>query len=373
MIQNLLADVPGWLVSTGLVTLAVLAALGGHAALIAAARRTDLYRELEETILRSTRRPGRLLLVLLAVLLVLPELTLPPGWTGTVRHLLQVALILTGAWLVVGASRVFEALVEERYRADVADNLQARRIQTKVRLLRRLVATVVVFLASAAILMTFDPVRRLGISLFASAGVAGLVVGIAAQPTLSNLVAGLQLALTEPIRLDDVVIVEGEWGWVEEISTTYVVVRVWDRRRLVVPLRWFIENPFQNWTRQTADILGSVHLHLDYRTPIEPLRGELRRVLEEEGGEWWDGEVCGLQVVGTSERTIEVRALMSAASSPDAWELRCLVRERLVGWLQEHHPESLPRLRAELDGGPPRSAGRPRAPATAGGPPSSSG
>ncbi|MGD2070891.1 MAG: mechanosensitive ion channel family protein [Gemmatimonadota bacterium] len=349
MIPDLLANVPGWLVSTGLVTLAVLAALVGHAALIAAMRRTDLYRDLEETILHSTRRPGRLLLVLLAVLVVLPELTLPPGWDGTVRHLLQVILILTGAWLIVGASRVFEALVEERYRADVADNLRARRIQTKVRLLRRLVATVVVFLASAAILMTFDPVRRLGISLFASAGVAGLIVGIAAQPTLSNLVAGLQLALTEPIRLDDVVIVEGEWGWVEEISMTYVVVRVWDRRRLVVPLRWFIENPFQNWTRQTADILGSVHLHLDYRTPIEPLRTELRRVVEEEGTEWWDGEVCGLQVVDTTERTVEVRALVSAATSPDAWELRCLVRERLVGWMQEHHPESLPRIRAEVE------------------------
>lgn len=356
---DLLASVPAWAGSLLLVFLAVAGALLVHRVLIRMITRLPDYRELEATAVRSTRRPSRILLVLVALIMVLPELTLPGGWRNEIHHFLVILGIATTAWLLVGASQLFQVFMERRFRADVADNLRARRVQTKVRLLRRLVAGGVVFVAFCLILMTFESVRRVGISLFASAGLAGIVVGVAAQPTLSNLVAGLQLALTEPIRLDDVVIVEGEWGRVEEIGMTYVVIRIWDRRRLVVPLRWFIENPFENWTRQTADILGSVFLFLDYNAPLAALRDELRRVVEEEGSEWWDGEVCVIQVVDASERTIKVRALVSAASSSAAWDLRCLVRERLVTWLQTHHPEALPRVRAELGGDPPEGSERP--------------
>lgn len=349
---TLLQSLPPWLESAVLVGVAIATALLLHTVLRAGLRRLPVYDEfdLEGVALHRTRRPARALLVVVALLLVVPYTALPADGIDRSLHALLVLAITAGAWLLIGATQVFQVFVERRFRSDVPDNLRARRVQTRVRLLRRTVTALVVFVALALILTTFESVRRIGVSMFASAGVAGLIVGIAAQPTLSNLVAGIQLALSEPIRLDDVVIVEGEWGWIEEITMTYVVVRIWDLRRLVVPLRWFIENPFENWTRQTADILGTVFLHLDYRAPVGALREELRRIVEAERGELWDGEVCGLQVVGAGERTIEVRALVSAASSPKAWELRCRVRERLVGWLQDHHSEALPRVRAEVEG-----------------------
>jgi hypothetical protein len=201
-------------------------------------------------------------------------------------------------------------------------------------------------------LMTFPAIRHIGITLFASAGVAGLVVGMAARSTLSNLFAGIQIALTEPIRIEDVVIVEGEWGWIEEIGTTYVVVRIWDLRRLVVPLSYFIEHPFQNWTRVTADLLGTVIVYADYTVPVEEVRAELHRILQ--ASEMWDGKVWGLQVTDATEHTLQLRALMSAADSSIAWDLRCHVREKLVAFLQERHPHSLPRVRAELDKASPQ-------------------
>lgn len=298
---------------------------------------------------RSARWSARAFFPLLLLKVVTPLLPLTDVEREAIDHGLLVLLIVATVALVLGASRMVQVFVQRRFRVDVPDNLQARRIQTKVRILRQIVSALLVFLGAAGILMTFESARQIGISLFASAGVAGLVIGVAAQSTLSNLVAGVQVALTEPIRLDDVVIVEGEWGWIEEITMTYVVVRVWDLRRLVVPLRWFTENPFENWTRNTADILGSVFLHLDYRAPLEELRTELQRVVEEDGREFWDGEVCRLHVVDADDRTVRVRALVSAGSSPDAWELRCLVRERLVTWLQENHPSALPRIRARVE------------------------
>ena len=194
--------------------------------------------------------------------------------------------------------------------------------------------------------MTFPSIRHLGESLFASAGLAALVAGLAARSTFSNLIAGVQIAFTQPMRLDDVVIVEGEWGWIEEIRTTYVVVRIWDLRRLIVPLSYFIEKPFQNWTRQTADLLGTVFLYTDYTVPVEEVRQEIHRVLE--SSKRWDGKVWGMQVTNASERSMELRALMSAPNASVAFELRCFVRERLIQFLQEKYPQSLPKTRAEL-------------------------
>jgi len=202
----------------------------------------------------------------------------------------------------------------------------------------------------AVVLMTFPEVRAVGTSLLASAGLVGLVAGMAARPVLSNLIAGVQLALTQPIRLDDVLIVEGEWGWVEEITGTYVVLRLWDLRRLVVPLQWFIEHPFQNWTRTNADIIGSVFWWVDYRLPLAPLRAELERLCR--AAPEWDGKLALLQVTEAGERAMQLRALVTARDSPKCWDLRCRVREGIIDFIQREYPQYLPRMRAEVFSSP---------------------
>lgn len=231
---------------------------------------------------------------------------------------------------------------------ELADNLAARRMTTQVQVLRHIAVVLIVILSIAIMVMTFPNVRHVGESLFASAGLAALVAGLAARTTLSSLLAGVQIALSQPMRLEDAVVVEGEWGWVEEITMTYVVVRIWDLRRLIVPLSYFIEKPFQNWTRQTANLLGSVFIYADYTLPIEPVRQELQRILQ--STKLWDGRVWNLQVTNAKENVIELRALMSAASGSVAWDLRCYVREKLVDFIQQKYPESLPQVRAEVSG-----------------------
>jgi small-conductance mechanosensitive channel len=241
----------------------------------------------------------------------------------------------------------FEDAAIRRYPMDVADNLRARRVVTQVRVLGRTADVIVVIIGASIILLTIPGVRQLGASLLASAGVAGLAIGLAAKPVLSNLIAGLQIALTQPIRLDDVVIIEGEWGRVEEITGSYVAVRIWDERRLVVPLNWFIENPFQNWTRRSSQLIGTVFLMLDYRMPLAPLREELKRLCEE--APEWDRRVCLLQVTDANDRSMQLRALVSSTDSGRNWDLRCHVREGLINYVQTHHPDALPRWRGELE------------------------
>jgi small-conductance mechanosensitive channel len=226
------------------------------------------------------------------------------------------------------------------------DNLKARKVYTQFRVLERIVIFIVILIAIAIALMTFEGIKRIGISLFASAGVAGIIIGFAAQKLLGSILAGFQIALTQPIRIDDVVIVENEWGWIEEITLTYVVVRIWDKRRLIVPTTYFIEKPFQNWTRVSADILGTVFIYTDYQVPIAKLRIEFTRILEESG--LWDGKVNVMQVTNATEKTVEIRALMSTVDSPTGWDLRVLVREKLISYLQAHYPESLPKMRVEM-------------------------
>jgi hypothetical protein len=201
----------------------------------------------------------------------------------------------------------------------------------------------VILAGSAAVLMTIPGVRQFGASLLASAGLAGLALGIAAKPVLSNLIAGLQIAMAQPIRLDDVVIVKGEWGRIEEITGTYVVVRIWDERRLIVPLNYFIENPFENWTRRTAELIGTVFLWVDYRLPMAPARTELERLCRE--APEWDGRVCVLQVVDANEHAMQLRALVSAPDSSRAWDLRCRIREGLIAFVQREYPDYLPTTR----------------------------
>jgi len=340
-----------WVWPAVVLVAAVLLALAAHTVLYAAAGRVARRTAglMDDALVRRSRGPARVALPLLAVFLVLPLLPLGAAAQEAVRHLLALGMIAVLAWATIALTDVVGDVVAARYPTNVADNLRARRIQTQLQLLRRVTGLVVGVVALSVMLMTFPSIRHLGVSLFASAGVAGIVIGMAARPTIANLLAGIQIALTEPIRLDDVVIVNGEWGWIEEIGTTYVVVRIWDLRRLVVPLSFFIEQPFQNWTRVTADLLGTVFVYTDYRVPVERVRQELHRILGTTP--LWDGKVWGLQVTDATEHTVQLRALMSAADSDKAWDLRCLVREQLIAFLQRECPESLPVTRAELPRG----------------------
>lgn len=314
-----------------------------------ATRRTDVG--WDEAFVDHLRGPVQALLPVLAAQAALPYASL----AGPARTLLSRALLLASVlalgWAALAATHPLKAAVLRRFDVDVADNLRARKVHTQLEIVRKIVAAGIALATFAAALMTFPRFREIGAGLLASAGLAGLVLGFAAQRSLGNLLAGLQIAVTQPIRIDDVVIVEGEWGRVEEITLTYVVVRIWDLRRLILPISYFLEEPFQNWTRERADILGTVFLRVDYRTPVEEVRRELGRIVEE--SEWWDGEVWRLHVTDSGDRTLELRALMSAADSGDAWELRCQVREELVAWLQREHPDCLPRVRAETGPLPP--------------------
>jgi small-conductance mechanosensitive channel len=347
-----LANWQNWLWSLLTVGLALLAGLIAHRVVFAAAARfaRGTRSAMDESLVRHSRKPARLIFPVLAVFLAAAGMPLPPHLVQAFRHFTVLVLIGATAWLAIALLHVIEDQLAIRYRIDVADNLTARRIETQVHVLRRVVILAIGTVAFSAMLMTFPSIWNIGAGLFASAGAAGLVIGMAARPTLSNLLAGVQIALTEPIRLDDVVIVEGEWGWIEEIQTTYVVVRIWDLRRLVVPLSYFIEKPFQNWTRTSAALLGTVFLYLDYTVPVEEVRLELHNILK--SSELWDGKVWGIQVTNTSERAMELRALMSAPDSGKAWDLRCYVREKLIAFLQQRYPQSLPRMRAELLGEP---------------------
>lgn len=341
---------PMWLVELGWMVMAAAAGWIAYWLLFLLAQRlagrTDS--RLDSSLVRHARRPMGLVLPLLGLYLAVPTLPLPAITLDLAEHVLGLGLIGGLGWTLVALTEVFEDIIEDRYQMAVSDNLRARRVQTQMHVLRRIFIVGVICVTAAVMLMTFPTVRNLGASLLASAGLAGLVAGIAARPALSNLVAGLQIALSEPIRLDDVVIVDGEWGRVEEITSTYVVVKIWDLRRLIVPLSYFIEQPFENWTRTTADLMGTVYLYADYQVPVEEVRQAFFHILEET--ELWDGKVQVLQVTNATEHTLELRALMSASDSGAAWDLRCLVREKLVAYLQSQHPECLPRVRADLSG-----------------------
>lgn len=302
-----------------------------------------------KSLIRHSQGPSLWILPLLALLVALPTVPLPQKLSTILEHIVGLGLIASIAWLVILFSQIVSDILAARYRLDVPDNLTARRIQTQFQMIHRIVVVLVVIVTLSIMLMTIPAIKHIGVSLLASAGLAGLVVGMAMKPTLSSLIAGIQIALTQPIRLEDVVVVQGEWGWIEEIGTTYVVVRIWDLRRLIVPLSYFIEQPFQNWTRTCADLLGYVYLNMDYTVPIEEVRKELRRICE--STKLWKGQVCAVQASDSTERTVQVRALMDARNSSDAWDLRCLVREKLIQFLQEKYPGSLPRIRGEFNAG----------------------
>ncbi|WP_375257315.1 mechanosensitive ion channel family protein [Citreimonas sp.] len=330
-----------------IMALAVAAAVGLHFVLFRVLLRfADTDTGMLGSLLRRARRPLRLAMILAALAIVVPRLHLPFGWERGIGHIILILLIVFLGWTAILLVNHFTDRSIRRHRFDTEDNLAARKFVTQIRVLRRTTTIVLGILTVGAVLLTFDTVQEYGLSLFASAGAAGLILGLAARPVLANLIAGVQIAITQPIRLEDVVIVEGEWGWVEEIFATYVVVRIWDWRRMVVPLSYFIEKPFQNWTRDSASIIGSVYWYLDYTVPMDAMRAKLEEVVQ--ASPHWDGKVSVLQVVDTDKDTVALRALMSARTSPQAWDLRCEVREKMIVWLQGAHPEALPRLRGEF-------------------------
>ena len=271
---------------------------------------------------------------------------IPPGKVEGITLLLEILMYIAAGALTVQVADVVSDLVRDRYRIDVQDNLEERKIITQFQYIKRVMIFVVIIVVIAFILLQFDRVRELGAGLLTSAGVAGIIIGLAAQKSIANLLAGFQLAFTQPIRIDDVVIVEGEWGKIEEITLTYVVVRIWDERRLVVPLNYFNEKPFQNWTRTSAQLLGYVYLYTDYRLPLKAIREFYFDAVEQH--EKWDGRVKNIQVTNSDRHAMEVRFLMSARNASDAWDLRCDLREQLISFIQENYPECLPRTRVEM-------------------------
>ena len=339
---------PDWLVTIAVLAAAAFLLLFLHSLLLHAlgfvlrGRLAEFGRKL----LRRIRAPSRLGLLVVGLGIVLQALPDRGSFYGLIERGLLFGFIIFLGWSAITIVNTASEFYLRRALRGSEDSVLSRKLLTQVRLLRRTVVFGLGFLTFAAILMTIPSVRQYGVSLFASAGVAGLAIGLAARPVLSNLIAGVQLAITQPVRLGDEVLMEGEFGTVEEIQTTYVVLRLWDWRRLVVPISYFMEKPFQNWTRQSSSILGSVFWYLDYSTPVDAVRAKFLELLKE--SKHWDGQVGNLSVTNTKEQTIEVRGLMSAASSGASSDLRNEMREKLISWLQQAYPQALPRSRIEV-------------------------
>jgi small-conductance mechanosensitive channel len=347
MLERTFGFMPDWFVGVTLVCLAVFGALAIHRIVSALLKRAiGPRRSIAVPIFEATSGPTRLALCLAAVAFVTPAAPLDDELRNDLTHVFAVATIALIGWISIRAVDLISAQYLLRYHEDITENLLARKHVTQVRVFKRVIDTLVIIIAVSTALMTFDSVRQYGVSLFASAGAAGLVVGLAARPLLSNLIAGIQIAITQPIRIEDAVIIEDEWGWVEDIASTYVVIRLWDWRRMVVPLSYFIERPFQNWTRDAASLIGSVILHVDYAADVSRIRSYLEQAVRE--SKRWDGAVVNLQVVDTDQKTIQLRALVSSRNAPQSWDLRCEIREKLLAFMRREMPEALPRQRADI-------------------------
>lgn len=256
-------------------------------------------------------------------------------------------IIASVSWLFIEIIRILKNQLLKKYDITSEDNLKSRKIYTQINILEKVIRFVIILIGIGLILLSIESIRKIGIGIFASAGVAGIIIGLSAQKVVGTLLAGIQIAITQPFRVDDAVLVENEWGWIEEINLTYIVVRIWDKRRLVLPTTYFLEKPFQNWTRITADIVGSVVLYTDYTISFDALRKELTRLLNT--SELWDKKVNVLQVTDTKQNTVEIRILVSARNSPDAWDLRVYIREKMIEFIQKNYPESLPKTRITFE------------------------
>jgi small-conductance mechanosensitive channel len=296
------------------------------------------------------RGPSRFIFPLVGVEAAVPAVGLPAWSKEPTEQVLGLCIIAAIAWLIVAVVGFGSDVAKRRYRLDDEDNLHARQVETRLDILNRTLVTLIVLVAVSAALMTFPPIRAVGATLLASAGLAGIAAGLAARPILENLVAGVQIALTQPIRIDDVVIVETEYGRIEKITATYVVVRLWDWRRMVVPLSYFIDHPFQNWTYSRAEMIGSVFLYLDYAVPVDAIREEVPRIIA--ASSLWDKNVVNVAMTDAKEGTVEIRILVSARNSSELFDLRCLVREKTIAFVRERYPDALPSTRVAFAGPP---------------------
>lgn len=300
-----------------------------------------------KSIIRHLRYPVGVFIPLLLLNFSLSLMEMPLVYRIPLEKVLEIALTITFALILVRTINVLEDYFYFKYDLNKENNLKERKIRTQLQFVRKFIVSLIILITAAIILLSFESMRKIGAGLLTGVGIGGIIIGFAAQKSLGNLLAGFQIAFTQPIRIDDVLIVEGEWGKVEEITLTYVVVNIWDQRRLILPITYFVEKPFQNWTRVSADLLGTVFLYLDYTIPVEPMRAELTRLLN--SSPFWDKRVNVVQVTdSTKDGTIEVRFLMSAASSSKAFDLRCHVREKMIAFIQANYPESLPRKRLEI-------------------------
>jgi small-conductance mechanosensitive channel len=347
-VSSLIDGTPSWAILAAIVVGATIAALAVHRfvffLLERKLRNADHFAWL--LILRKTKGPAAFAAVMVALSLSLQLGPISGSVADVLTQLMQVAFIALFTWVAIVTTDIFGSIYLRRSRLDVEDNLLARKHVTQIRILKRAAVTIIALIGIASALMTFDQVRQLGVSLFASAGVAGLAIGLAARPLLTSLIAGVQIAMTQPIRIQDAVVIEGEFGTIEEITSTYVVVQLWDWRRMILPLNYFIERPFQNWTREKSSIIGAVIIYVDYSADV----GAIRRKLEEivKTTTLWDGRVVNLQVTDVTEMSIQLRALASARTPAAAWDLRCLVREALIAFVSRELTSSLPRSRRQI-------------------------
>ena len=340
----------GWFIALFLFCAALVFSNGVHWILFRILRRKKIEgvsRSLHWGLHQYLGKPARAIFIITCLLVVLPlaPTQLKPYFGANVHQLLAVAMVLSLGWFAAGMVYVLENAFMRRYDITSEDNVRARQVRTQMVIFRRVLISFILILTVGGILWTFHDERlwKAGTGLLASAGVASLILATAAKSTASNFLAGLQIALTSPIRIDDVVVVQGEWGRIEEITSAYVVVKIWDQRRLIVPLSFFIENSFTNWTRQSAELLGTAFLYVDYTVPVEAIRAELQKIAA--GSPLWDKRVCVLQVTDLKEHTMEIRCLVSSKNSSDSFDLRCIVREQMIAFLRDHYPEAFPRVR----------------------------
>jgi small-conductance mechanosensitive channel len=335
-----------WLQGAALFAVILVVGLSLHAALLRwAARRPAGWHPFLRHILTRTRVLVRYMILLFAAGNAAALLPISTKSEASVRSIFLALFVVQLGWIAIVAANLAIDRYVGKLDLKASDNLLARKAATQMRIFRQAVSVLLGVLTIAFALMSFDGVRQFGISLFASAGIAGIVAGLAARPMLENLIAGVQLALTQPLRLEDAVVINNEWGWVEEINSTYIVVRLWDWRRQIVPLSYLFQNPFTNWTRSSSSIIGTVFVYADYTLPMDAVRAAATEIVK--ASPLWDGKVVNIQVSDAKDRVIEVRILASASDSPKAWDLRCEIREKLIAYIRDNFPESLPRMRWE--------------------------
>lgn len=352
MPPNLLSTVlpnwiPAWAISLSLIAAALVAAVILHGLIVRALSRSLRKRgDFSRSLMVRTRAPSRFALVVAALSLSLKVTPVEPEVEAALQHVLLVAFIVLVGWVLMTAVDIASAIYLRRHRSEVADTLHARKMLTQTRILRRFLNVLVMLVTTALALITIPGVKQIGISLLAAGGAAGIILGLALQPVLSNIMAGIQIAFTQPIRIGDAVVVQNEFGHIEEIKSTYVVIRLRDLRRLVVPLRYFLEQPFQNWTRDTSNLIAEVMLVLDQRVPMDRLRAKVEAIAKASGH--WDGQIVKVQLNDVREKSMEIRCQVGARDAVEATELRAEIREKVIDWLRAELPEMLPRSGIEF-------------------------